>query len=251
LVLHAAGFESGFHWFVSVRIRFLNHSSAQQSERRLPSISAPLACGSSRFSFDSHGARREAPARRLGKLTHAPGFRRPPEARRRPNVLLLNRDFSPPNLFAHGFSRHRWQARRSNPCLSRTTRRRCIARNFGSPGEPCHRFDLARVWFLVRLFGSINFHRSSRVCLGFVSVSRSVPADHVPSPLLCLGHCLVRSREECPCAAGWTCGRARSTTSFDRAALPSFSVLLVLLGLLSFNRSAECFISAGPISSWV
>jgi hypothetical protein len=68
---------------------------------------------------------------------------------------------------------------------------------------------------------------------------------------LCLGHCLVRSREECPCAAGWTCGRARSTTSFDRAALPSFSVLLVLLGLLSFNRAAECFISAGPISSWV
>jgi hypothetical protein len=43
----------------------------------------------------------------------------------------------------------------------------------------------------------------------FVFVSRSVPADHVASLLLCLGPCLIRSREECSSTAGGTCGRAR------------------------------------------
>jgi hypothetical protein len=95
---------------------------------------------------------------------------------------------------------------------------------FSSPGEPCHRFDLDLFWFLVRLLGSIDFHRSSLVRLGFVFVSRSVPADHVPSPLLCLGHCLVRSREECPCAAGCTCGRAHLVSvSSPAKALSDFS----------------------------
>jgi hypothetical protein len=77
-----------------------------------------------------------------------------------------------------------------------------------SPGEPCHRFDLNRFRFLVRLVGSIDFHRSSLVRLGFVFVSRSVPADNVASLLLCLGPCLIRSREECSSTAGCTCGRA-------------------------------------------
>jgi hypothetical protein len=91
-------------------------------------------------------------------------------------------------------------------------------------------------WFVSVLLAAGFESGFPLVRLGFVSVSRSVPADHVPSPLLCLGHCLVRSREECPCAAGCTCGRARSSTARPR---------------FLFNRAAECFISAGPISFWV
>jgi hypothetical protein len=59
----------------------------------------------------------------------------------------------------------------------------------------------------------------------FVFVSRSVPADHVASLLLCLGPCLIRSREECSSTAGGTCGRAR-LGFFARESAVWFFVLL-------------------------
>jgi hypothetical protein len=108
------------------------------------SLSAPRAL----LEFASHGARREDLSHRIGKLIRAPGFRRPPEARRRCFLFAFElrsfsiQLFSPSNLRATG---HR-HATRTLACLGQhadevTALRRV---NLGSPGELCHRFGFAR-----------------------------------------------------------------------------------------------------------
>jgi hypothetical protein len=108
------------------------------------SLSAPRAL----LDFASHGARREDLSHRLGKLIRAPGFRRPPEARRRCFLFAFElksfsiQSFSPTDLRATG---HR-HATRTLACLGQhagdvTALRRV---NLGSPGELCHRFGFAR-----------------------------------------------------------------------------------------------------------
>jgi hypothetical protein len=162
-------------------------------------------------------------------------------------VLSLSR-FS----FSIGFSNlratsHR-RATRTLACLGQHADEVTALRHakLRSPGEPCHRFDLNRFRFLVRLVGSIDFHRSSLVRLGFVFVSRSVPADNVASLLLCLGPCLIRSREECKHRRLhlWPC-----SSRFPR---PQKCCLIFRFTRCApwfpFNHAAECFVSAGPIS---
>jgi hypothetical protein len=108
----------------------------------------------------------------------------------------------------------------------------CAARLSGSPGEPCHRFDLPRFRFVVRFLGSIDCHRFFIGSFRFCSLLVLSPVFHwfvsvsSPSRAACRQ---TTSHRRCCVSAIVSSGLAKSAHAPPAA--PVATLVLPQLGL--------------------